>query len=299
MPAAGAMGAGTWLASALAGAFSRSIVHPLDTVRAVQMVSGGRLPLSGALRSIVRADGVRGLYRGFGASLLLQAPAVSVYLSVYEFSRDRLRAARPDAPPFAAHVAAGFAAEAVSALIWAPMEVVKQRAQCRPRAGGGSRVVLADLLRREGPRALLSGYLITIAVFGPYASIYFVVYERCREEARQRGLADAAGPVVSASAATAGAIAAASTTPLDVVKTRLQTQGDAQAAKGRQIYTGALDAVKTIARTEGLSAFFKGVTARCLWIMPSTAITMSTFEFLKPFLGEGKQADKNDHQSVT
>lgn len=293
------MGAGTWLASALAGGFSRSVVHPLDTLRTVQMVSGGRLPLSGALRSVVRTDGVRGLYRGFSASLLLQAPAVSLYLSVYEYMRDRLRTARPDAPPFVAHVAAGFSAEAASAFIWAPMEVVKQRAQCRPRLGGGSRAVLIDLLRHEGPRALLSGYLITIAVFGPYASIYFVVYERCREEARRRGLSDAAGPVVSASAATAGAIAAASTTPLDVVKTRLQTQGDSQVAKGRQAYAGALDAVRSIARTEGLAAFFKGVTARCLWIMPGTAITMTTFEFLKPFLGEGKQAVKDGERPVS
>lgn len=50
------------------------------------------------------------------------------------------------------------------------------------------------------------------------------------------------------------------TTPLDVLKTRLMTQG----TSGR--YKNLVDATLQIARTEGLSAFMSGWQPRLLWI---------------------------------
>ena len=50
------------------------------------------------------------------------------------------------------------------------------------------------------------------------------------------------------------------TTPLDVLKTRLMTQG----SSGR--YTSLADAMLTIARTEGPGAFMRGWQPRLIWI---------------------------------
>ena len=50
------------------------------------------------------------------------------------------------------------------------------------------------------------------------------------------------------------------TTPLDVLKTRLMTQG----SSGR--YSSLLDATLTIARTEGMGAFMRGWQPRLIWI---------------------------------
>jgi hypothetical protein len=50
------------------------------------------------------------------------------------------------------------------------------------------------------------------------------------------------------------------TTPLDVLKTRLMTQG----TSGR--YANLVDATLQIARTEGLGAFMSGWQPRLLWI---------------------------------
>ena len=50
------------------------------------------------------------------------------------------------------------------------------------------------------------------------------------------------------------------TTPLDVLKTRLMTQG----ASGR--YANVFDAAAQIARTEGVSAFMAGWQPRLIWI---------------------------------
>lgn len=283
-------GASIWFASALAGVLSRAVVHPIDTLRTIQMTSSMPMSLHGAVLRATSSGGVRGLYRGFGASLTLHAPAISIYLSVYERVRDKLP---EELPPVVRHASAGFAAEAASAVVWAPLETIKQRAQLRTSGkNGGSVKVLSDLLKREGPGALLSGYSATLVVFGPYAALYFVVYERCREELRNRNNGNTPGGIAT-SAAVAGAISAAATTPLDVVKTRLQTQGDSAIGtkEGQVRYRGMVDAAKSIAKTEGLGAFSKGITARMLWMMPGTAITMTAFEALKRIFGDKANRD--------
>lgn len=288
------MGLGLLLASAASGALSRCVVHPLDTLRARLMVSSAPVGggMYGVARSIVATEGVRGLYRGFGISVVMQAPAVATYLTSY----DRAKAGLADMSGMSAkhpavHLGAGLVAETISAVFWVPMEVIKQRAQVRTCGGAAASSirVARDLLRHEGPRALFKGYGLTVGVFGPYSMIYFVSYERFKEMwSRHLRVEEMGLPLyaVASSASSAGAIAAATTTPLDIVKTRLQTQGDValRASPGSAKithYTGTWHAVRTIAAEEGVRGLTRGISARVLWIMPGTAITMSCFEFLK------------------
>lgn len=281
------MGVSLLLASAFAGTLSRSIVHPLDTLRSRLMVSTSATSnLQKALSEVIRTDGLKGLYRGFGISVAMQAPAVATYLSTYDYSKYNISSQTgiSDKNPFI-HLGSGLIAETVSAVFWVPMEVIKQRAQVRTggMAVASSAVIARDLLAHEGPRALFKGYGLTVGVFGPYSMIYFVAYERLKQIAGKASrTSELSTGAVATSAALAGAVAAAFTTPLDVVKTRLQTQGDI-ARGGVQGYNGTWDACKMIARQEGAKGFLRGISARVLWIMPGTAITMSTFEFLKSY----------------
>lgn len=289
-----AMGAGLLLASAAAGALSRCVVHPLDTLRARLMVSSA--PAGGGMyavaRSIVATEGVRGLYRGFGVSVVMQAPAVATYLTSYDRSKAGLADMSGMSPKHpAVHLGAGLIAETISAVFWVPMEVIKQRAQVRTSGGAAASSVgvARDLLRHEGPRALFKGYGLTVGVFGPYSMIYFVCYERFKEVwSKILQLEEKSLPLyaVASSASSAGAIAAATTTPLDIVKTRLQTQGDvtlrtSPGATRPTQYTSTWHAVRTIAVEEGVRGLTRGVTARVLWIMPGTAITMSSYSWMK------------------
>lgn len=287
------MGVSLLLASAASGALSRCVVHPLDTLRARLMVRSGSesLGLAASARAIIASDGIRGLYRGFGVSVVMQAPAVATYLTSYERAKTGLaeRTGASQRHP-GVHLGAGFIAETISAVFWVPMEVVKQRAQVRPGgvASATSVTIVKDLLQHEGPRALFRGYALTVGVFGPYSMVYFVGYERFKEMWAQKLEVEEKTlplPAVAASASCAGAIAAAVTCPLDVIKTRIQTQGDVSrridGVRGGPMYTSTWHAAKTIAREEGLRAFSRGISARVLWIMPGTAITMSSFEYLK------------------
>jgi solute carrier family 25 (mitochondrial S-adenosylmethionine transporter), member 26 len=76
----------------------------------------------------------------------------------------------------------------------------------------------------------------------------------------------------------AGGVAAAITTPLDVVKTRLMTQTNTAQAER---YTGVVHALKQIMREEGARALFAGIGPRVAWISVGGAIFIGSFEEFK------------------
>lgn len=91
-------GGGEALAGTLASVAAKTGVFPLDTVRKRIQVQGptrgryvhknipdyGRLGMVGTLRTIMRREGARGLYRGLTVSLLKAAPASAVTVWTYE-----------------------------------------------------------------------------------------------------------------------------------------------------------------------------------------------------------------------
>ncbi|CAO3618162.1 unnamed protein product [Mucor hiemalis] len=85
------------------------------------------------------------------------------------------------------------------------------------------------------------------------------------------------------SGAISGAVASSVTTPLDVIKTLLQTRGS---SKDKQIQNakGFKEAARIIYERHGLNGFFRGFKPRVLTNMPSTAISWSVYEYFKWFL---------------
>jgi solute carrier family 25 iron transporter 28/37 len=91
-------------------------------------------------------------------------------------------------------------------------------------------------------------------------------------------------------------MAAALTTPLDRLKTRLQTQGlgmvqcdvigstcpkiEAAAPK----YSGLSDAFRSIVREEGYAGLFRGIGPRLMTHTPSVAISWTVYEAMKLWL---------------
>ncbi|KAG7250974.1 hypothetical protein CRUP_035173 [Coryphaenoides rupestris] len=78
----------------------------------------------------------------------------------------------------------------------------------------------------------------------------------------------------------AGSVAAVAVTPLDVIKTRLQTL---QKGEGEDSYRGIVDCTRRIISREGPSAFLKGATCRALVIAPLFGIAQGIY-----FLGVGE-----------
>jgi solute carrier family 25 S-adenosylmethionine transporter 26 len=82
-----------------------------------------------------------------------------------------------------------------------------------------------------------------------------------------------------------GAFAAAVTTPLDVVKTRLMLGSDVNGVP----YKGMFNTMSRIYTTEGGKALFSGIGPRVMWIAIGGGVFFGMYEFskskLQPLLG--------------
>ena len=214
-----------------------------------------------AARRIVRHEGWPSLWRGTGATLLMAAPSVALYLPAYDHLQRRISDA--GAPGVAPALAGGLSRGATVFLV-APLELVRTRLQASTSssAGGSQQLTLGGALRgalEEGGRGggagrgalastlsrlprLWRGVVPTLARDVPFSALYWAGLEPLRRallaggDAMSHALPSHRAPthhghehsdaaVLRANVVAggvAGAAAAAATTPLDVAKTRAQ-----------------------------------------------------------------------------
>lgn len=236
-----------------------------------------------ASRHILKTDGTIGFFRGVTAMAFGAAPAHGVYFAAYEFFKRTLGGDKPGAHPVITSVA-GAGATTLADFCQTPLDVVKQRLQLNPQKYGGSVFRCARMVARtEGLQSLWLSYPTTLVMNIPYGATQFTAYELFKRWLTIPRWTDAHGEatieVHMIAGALAGGVAAGVTTPLDVAKTRLQTQSDT----GR-IYTTMRQTLATIYRAEGWHGLFAGMKPRVLFFMPSSAICWVTYEGVKKFM---------------
>ena len=180
----------------------------------------------------------------------------------------------------------------VAMLVVAMVTVIKQRMQVYDSPYRTCRECAVHVYRKEGLHAFYRSFFTQLAMNIPFQSIHFIMYEACQDllnPGREYH------PVTHcASGAVAGAVAAAATTPLDVCKTLLNTQEKVRVLEtgttipgGEQTprrIEGLSQAVRTINTCCGKKGFFRGLTARVIYQMPSTAISWFIYEFFKHYI---------------
>uniref|UniRef100_A0A0D6R3X2 Mitochondrial carrier protein n=1 Tax=Araucaria cunninghamii TaxID=56994 RepID=A0A0D6R3X2_ARACU len=277
------------IAGSIAGIVEHTAMFPVDTLKTrMQMLasSGGSVhsEVGRALMTIMRSEGPLGLYRGIGAMSLGAGPAHAVYFSVYEACKEKLGGNRQGHHPFA-HAASGVVATIASDAVFNPMDVVKQRLQLRSSPYRGVMDCVKRILREEGFGAFYASYRTTVVMNAPFTAVHFATYEAAKEGLMKFSPEKASEErllVHITAGGAAGALASAVTTPLDVVKTRLQCQG----VCGAERFTSSsiLNAAQKIVTKEGPAALLKGLKPRMLFHAPAAAICWSTYEASKSFL---------------
>jgi solute carrier family 25 iron transporter 28/37 len=138
---------------------------------------------------------------------------------------------------------------------------------------------LREVHAREGVRAFYRSYTTQLSMNIPFQSIHFMVYEFCQDNLNPHRQYNPHSHWISG--ALAGAFAAAATTPLDVCKTLLNTQEKCAISQTEASVDGLMQAFRTVYHYQGLRGYFRGVSARVIYQMPSTAISWSVYEFFK------------------
>lgn len=108
------------------------------------------------------------------------------------------------------------------------------------RSGTTSRAMIASLFKQEGPCGFFRGLGPAALTWTPYFSIYFTLYESISSRAAS-GVPTDELPFLTALGCglIAGTAAAVLTTPLDVVKTRVQVGGMGALAVAKDVLADA------------------------------------------------------------
>ena len=206
-------------------------------------------------------------------------------------------------------------------LIMSPLDTVKQRLQLGHYEGTSH--AIKQMVRHEGPASLYRSFPITLATNLPYGVVMVTTNEYLREVIESDPTKPPDIKTSMLAGCGAGMVAAAVTTPLDRVKTRLQTQRmgtaiayqlheqglptctkvlkgvDASAAGNctkamaeralergmpSPMYGGLSDAFRSIIKEEGYAGLFLGMTPRLLTHTPAVAISWTTYEVAKRWL---------------
>ena len=133
----------------------------------------------------------------------------------------------------------------------------------------------------EGLKAFYISFPTTLSMSIPFQTVQFATYEYARSRLDKDGTYNPRVHVIAG--AISGAVASSITTPLDVIKTLLQTKGSSQDVEVKNA-RGFKEAARIIYERYGVHGFFRGFKPRVLTNMPSTAISWSVYEYFKWFL---------------
>ncbi|GKY97149.1 hypothetical protein MPSEU_000673300 [Mayamaea pseudoterrestris] len=269
------------------------------------------------------------LWRGVQTMLVGCVPAHALYFSSYETVKSLTSSSHATLSSSSSYSSvtwwgaslAGAAAVTGHDVIMTPLDTIKQRLQLGHYQASAT-VALRSILRVEGLAGLYKSLGVTLATNVPYGMILVLTQERIKEHLHeyqrkqqvQQLLANQLSPqplytlqdwhVVLLASSTAGFVASALTTPLDRVKTCLQTQHHvptcwkgpivdhkecpknqtARLVSSLPKHGTVWDAGRFILQQEGWMGFYRGLLPRVLSHTPAAAISWTTYETTKTYL---------------
>ncbi|CUS21033.1 LAQU0S02e04280g1_1 [Lachancea quebecensis] len=263
------------LAGAAAGTSTDLVFFPIDTLKTRLQAAGG----------FFANGGYHGVYRGLGSAVVASAPSASLFFVSYDsmksYSRpvfNKLISSNDQMAETATHMFSSSAGEIAACMVRVPAEVIKQRTQTHK--SDSSWQTFKKLLKNENGegirRNLYRGWSTTIMREIPFTCIQFPLYEYLKKKWAQAENREQVSPWQgSFCGCLAGGVAAATTTPLDVLKTRLMLS---------KTSVPVLHLARTIYSNEGWKVFFSGVGPRTIWISAGGAIFLGVYETVHSIL---------------
>ncbi|KAM7157714.1 solute carrier family 25 member 47 isoform 1-T1 [Molossus nigricans] len=294
-----------FVAGAIGGVCGVAVGYPLDTVKVRIQTEPKYTGIWHCVRDTYLRERVRGFYRGLSLPVCSVSLVSSLSFGTYRHCLThicRLRYGSADAKPARADITlSGFTSGLVRVFLTSPTEVAKVRLQTQTQqrrrssaswpsaappvcpAAPASPVpgpkyrgplhCLATVAREEGLRGLYKGSSALLFREGHSFATYFLSYSILSEWLTPAGHSQPDVLGVLMAGGCAGVLAWAVATPMDVIKSRLQADG-----QGQQRYRGLLHCVVTSVREEGPRVLFKGLTLNCCRAFPVNMVVFVTYE---------------------
>ncbi|KAK4544989.1 hypothetical protein LTR36_003894 [Oleoguttula mirabilis] len=312
---------GYFIAGAVSGITSRTATAPLDRLKvflitqtgqskaaiqaaksgaAVQATKHGMNSLTNAVKELWAAGGLRSLFAGNGLNIVKVMPESAVKFGSYEAAKKAIARFEGHNDPKrisgpSQFVAGGVAGMMSQAVVY-PLDTLKFRMQCDTVAGGehGNRLIWSTAQKMWARNGIVSFYRgLPMGLLGmfPYAAIDLYTFETLKKYVVNRNMKlykckneEDALPgnfTMALMGGLSGAIGASTVYPINLLRTRLQSQGTASHPR---TYTGIVDVTRQTIQGEGLRGLFKGLTPNLLKVVPAVSITYVVYENVKKAL---------------
>ncbi|EPY34997.1 solute carrier family 25 (mitochondrial S-adenosylmethionine transporter), member 26 [Angomonas deanei] len=299
-------GGGVALAASLATLITKSVLHPIDTLKCRIQLFSGRPQDGSRWRGVLAAHrgkwGPRYLYSGLPVKLLLYVPYQSFYMSSYNYGRtllevDAYRQQQEQSAYLWRTAAAAVFAELCSSVVRVPMETLKVRIQ------GGASENTHEAVRqfyRHGWRANVRLMLPQTFLHDiPYSITQWLLYETLRPYTQRfiLGREEQGTPqsgwqqykselfFTFCSGGFSGMVAAAVTVPLDTIRTQYTVlsskHNNRPYTSGSRAPLTVRHVIGSIYRRGGLKGFYAGGGTRVVWVSMNMSMYFPLFEMLK------------------
>lgn len=265
-------------------------VQPLDLVKNRMQMSGvggaakAHKSSLHAIASILRQEGVFGVYNGLSAGLLRQATYTTTRLGVFTSLMERFKSPDGTPPSFIMKCALGMTAGAVGSFIGTPAEISLIRMTSDGRLPVEQQRkytsvfnALYRITKEEGILTLWRGCGPTVVRAVVVNAAQLATYSQAKQSLLSTAyfkddlLCHFVASMISGLATTLASM------PVDIAKTRIQNM---KIVDGKPEYRGALDVFVRVIRQEGIFALWKGFTPYYFRLGPHTVLT---FIFLEQF----------------
>ncbi|XP_019933693.2 solute carrier family 25 member 44a [Paralichthys olivaceus] len=144
-----------------------------------EMTFKGRLTLGqthAIVRQIFAADGLRGFYRGYVASILTYIPSSALWWTLYHFYTEQMSSLAPrECPHLVVQAVAGPLSAATTAIVTNPIDVVRSRMQVEGRSSLIK--TFKHLVVEEGAWGMTKGLSARIIAAVPTSMVIVLGYE--------------------------------------------------------------------------------------------------------------------------
>lgn len=231
-----------------------------------------------------RTEGLHGLFKGLVPCILREMSYSSIRLGLYEPTKELLGGSDRHNTPLWMKVSAGAITGSVGSYLTTPIDLAKVRLQAdvSGTAHGGTRDILKRVYAQEGGWAgLWQGWGPNTLRAGVLTASQVPSYDHIKHSILNAGLMQEGLPLHMVCSTAAGFISALTTTPVDLIKTRLMNQG----GDGARMYRGVSHCISSIVAEEGAAALMKGFWPNWIRIAPHTTVSLIVFEGLRKAVG--------------
>ncbi|XP_068663762.1 uncharacterized protein [Aristolochia californica] len=275
-----------------------ALLHPIAVVKTRIQVAGGLAHMHSfsVFKNILRYDGIRGIFRGFGTSAIGSLPGRVLVLSSLEVSKETVLKNTQDLDmPEASRIAvangvAGMVSNLVSCFYYVPLDVICLRLMVQGLPGttkcNGPYDIIRKVLKVEGFRGLYRGFGITAVTQSPASALWWGVYGGAqhviwrslgyRDDSEKRPSHMEMVTVQATAGTMAGACSSVITTPIDTIKTRLQVMDNYGEGRPSVIKT-----TKRLLAEDGWKGFYRGFGPRFLNMSLWGTSMIVTYELIK------------------